>query len=76
MAKTSKAQLAANRRYDARNRDKTRYDTGKRNARGFINPKKGTAMYEAVNGYGAPFYLDDLRDFEIEIQKRIKELEK
>lgn len=72
----SKAQLEANRRYEARNRNKTRYDTGKRNARGFINPKKGSAMYEAINEYGVPFYLDDLKAFEIEIKKRIQELEK
>lgn len=76
MAKTSKAQLKATRTYEQRNRNKTRYDTGKRNARGFINPKEGSAMAEAINEYGAPYYLDDLKNFEIEIRKRIEELEK
>lgn len=75
MAKTSKAQLKANRNYEARNRNKTRYDTAKRNARLFINPKPGTASSEAIETYGEPFYLDDLKDFQRLITERIEELQ-
>lgn len=76
MAKASKAQNDATKRYQARNPEKTRYVQMRRQARGFVNPKPGTVAAGVIDGYGAPFYLDDLKDLKLDIEKRINELEK
>lgn len=76
MAKISKAQNEAAKRYQARNPEQTRYVQMRRQARGFVNPKPGTVASGVIEGYGAPFYLDDLRDLKIAIEKRIEELTK
>lgn len=71
--KVSAAHLRANRRYDKRNENKTRYDTAKRNARRFIKPGENSAMQAAISEYGAPFYDDDLKDLAFMIQQRLNE---
>lgn len=73
---TSKAQIRANRNYEARNRNKTRYDTAKRQAKNFIEPKPNSVLSAAIEEYGSGYYLDDLKDLQIAINKRIQELEK
>lgn len=74
--KVSAAHLRANRNYDKRNENKTRYDTAKRNARRFIKPGKGSAMQTAIDEYGGQIYDNDLRDLGFMIQQRLDERKK
>lgn len=77
MAKASQAQLEANARWRARNKEFNDYKRSLREVHKWINPdpKKAPAVYNAVNSKdGRIDYISDLKDAKRAIDKRIKEL--
>lgn len=70
----SKAQTAASRKYEKRNPERTTYNAARRAARGFVKPKPGGKVENAVKGYGAAQYVDDLKDLAFTIRQRLEEL--
>lgn len=78
MTKASKAQLEANARWRARNKEFNDYKRSLREVHKWIHPdpKKAPAVYNAVNSTDDRInYIDDLRDAKIAIDRRLKELE-
>lgn len=71
MAKTSKAQLKANKKWNAKNADRVRYNRYKNSAFSFVQPKsklQNETVMQMEN------YYNDLRDLETLLHKRIQEL--
>lgn len=78
MAKASQAQLEANARWRARNKEFNDYKRSLREVHKWINPdpKKAPAVYKAVNSTDDRIdYIGDLKDTKRAIDRRLKELE-
>lgn len=74
--KTSEAQLKATRNYESRNPNKTGYDRLRRQALNFVNPTGAKGKGYIESEYGAARYIDDLKDLQLVIKKRVEELKK
>ena len=70
----SKAQLKANRKYDAKHPQQTTYMTLRRQARSFIAAAEGTKAAEAIKWRDDSDYKADLLELKNLIDERLKEL--
>lgn len=78
MTKASKAQLEANARWRARNKEFNDYKRSLREVHKWINPDpaKAPAVYKAVNSTDDRIdYISDLKDAKRLIDQRLKELD-
>lgn len=73
MAKVSESQLRANKKWNAQNADRVRYNRYKNSAFSFVKPK---SKLQAKTVEEMAEYYDDLRDLEILLHQRIEELGK
>ena len=70
----SKAQLKANRKYDAKHPQQTTYMTLRRQARSFIAAAEGTKAAEAIKWRNTSDYNADLLELKQLIEDKLKEL--
>lgn len=70
----SKAQLKANRKYDAKHPQKTAYMRLRRQARSFIAAAEGTKAAEAIKWRDDLDYKADLLELKQLIEDKLKEL--
>lgn len=70
----SKAQLKANRKYDAKHPQQTTYMTLRRQARSFIAAAEGTKAAEAIKWRNTSDYKADLLELKQLIEDKLKEL--
>lgn len=73
----SEAQKRAKKNYEKANPDKAYYWRRKSEARGFIRPSSKTRLYQLIksNIDIRDTYISDLKEFKIELDKRLKELQ-
>lgn len=72
----SEAQKQAKKNYEKANPDKAYYWKRKSEAGGFIRPSSKTRLYQLIksNIDIRDTYISDLKEFKIELDKRLKEL--
>lgn len=73
----SEAQKQAKKNYEKANPDKAYYWKRKSEAVGFIRPSSKTRLYQLIksNIDIRDTYISDLKEFKIELDKRLKELQ-
>lgn len=73
----SEAQKRAKKNYEKANPDKAYYWKRKSEAGGFIRPSSKTRLYQLIksNIDIRDTYISDLKEFKIELDKRLKELQ-
>lgn len=70
----SKAQLKANRKYDAKHPQQTAYMRARRNTKAFIKPGAGTKLEKSIEWRGVDDYKADLMKLKALIDDRLNEL--
>lgn len=73
MYKNMSDQVKANKRFTDKHPNEARYAAARRQARGFVSPKPGTKLYDAITEQNNYDYHKDLLELKKLIEEKLKE---